>query len=218
MDLPAGCAGFASVFADIIGEPSGTPYRSILPSKLLVSCGSMNPVSVLQLDTAENAGIYRKMVPASLKLADDTSDFPQFAAVYAARLKAEGCAIIDANDPKGSDDSGRLAEMLGISPSLRRRRISENLAKITKLVMDDTSDTAVLCTGGDSLRALMHELGKTKLRPVKELYAGVVLAELQYAGRTWSVITKSGGFGEPDLLIKLLSDIRANNKEMPKYA
>jgi len=49
--------------------------------------------------------------------------------------------------------------------------------------------------------------------PVWEMESGVVLARFTYNGCTRHVITKSGGFGQDDLLICLADQIAWNKTE-----
>ena len=65
----------------------------------------------------------------------------------------------------------------------------------------------LLLTGGDTLLQCMNCVGVRELEPVCELEKGVVLAKFTYRGCTRYVITKSGGFGQEDLLVKLAERI-----------
>ena len=65
----------------------------------------------------------------------------------------------------------------------------------------------LLLTGGDTLLQCMNSVGARELEPVCELESGIVLARFTYQGRTRYVITKSGGFGQEDLLVELADRI-----------
>ena len=52
-----------------------------------------------------------------------------------------------------------------------------------------------------------------ELIPVCELDAGAVLTGFEYRGRTYYIISKSGGFGKPDLFCRLADSIGAGNQE-----
>jgi len=60
-----------------------------------------------------------------------------------------------------------------------------------------------MCTGGDTLLALMRAVNVTELTPVCELDTGVVLTHFTYQRKNHYIISKSGGFGEADLLCRL---------------
>ena len=57
--LCAGCAGFASVLANLLALSGPSPRVPDLPSPFFVVCGSVNPVTCRQLDYAEQAGVPR---------------------------------------------------------------------------------------------------------------------------------------------------------------
>ena len=61
----------------------------------------------------------------------------------------------------------------------------------------------LLLTGGDTLLQCMNSVGVRELEPACELERGVVLARFTYKGCTRHVITKSGGFGNRELLLEL---------------
>ena len=61
----------------------------------------------------------------------------------------------------------------------------------------------LLLTGGDTLLQCMNALGVRKVEPIGELGSGIVLCRFSYRGKEHAVITKSGGFGEEDLLPRL---------------
>ena len=46
-----------------------------------------------------------------------------------------------------------------------------------------------------------------------DLDAGAVLTDFVYAGKAYHIISKSGGFGEPDLFIRLAKSIGAGDHE-----
>ena len=49
----------------------------------------------------------------------------------------------------------------------------------------------------------MKQIGAGQLTPIKEEAPGVVLSKLEYNGYDYPVITKSGGFGNRELLSEL---------------
>jgi uncharacterized protein YgbK (DUF1537 family) len=59
MYLTAGCAGFAAVLPKLLGLKETKTQEKKLTSKLLVICGSINPITGAQLDYAEKQGFFR---------------------------------------------------------------------------------------------------------------------------------------------------------------
>ena len=58
-------------------------------------------------------------------------------------------------------------------------------------------------TGGDTLSAFMKMIGERELVPVCETGNGAFLSILHYRGRQIQIISKSGGFGELDIFVKM---------------
>lgn len=60
--------------------------------------------------------------------------------------------------------------------------------------------------GGDTLLGFMDAIGCRELSPQREILQGVVESEYIYRGVRHSVLSKSGGFGQTDLLLRLESE------------
>ena len=91
-------------------------------------------------------------------------------------------------------------------------RVGLTLYKLDS-VLDGGLDATILCTGGDTLLALMGAVDVAELIPVCELDAGAVLTDFVYKGKTHHIISKSGGFGEPDLFYRLALSVGAGDQE-----
>ena len=112
--------------------------------------------------------------------------------------------ILDSNDPKDNSAAARtFAAERGLDIQEVRVRISNTLGQLMKRLLDGGLEATLMCTGGDTLLALMRAVDVTELTPVGELATGVVLTYFVYHGKTYYIISKSGGFGEPDLLCRL---------------
>ena len=56
-------------------------------------------------------------------------------------------------------------------------------------------------------------MGTAELRPVCELDTGAVLTDFMYMEKTYHIISKSGGFGEPGLFVRLARSLGAGEQE-----
>ena len=56
---------------------------------------------------------------------------------------------------------------------------------------------AIIATGGETARALLIAAGASALRVVDEIEDGMPLLECRLQGKTFPVVTKAGGFGQP---------------------
>ncbi|HWP51606.1 MAG TPA: nucleotide-binding domain containing protein, partial [Clostridia bacterium] len=214
--LAAGCAGFAAIMAQQLELTGKTPIIPTLRPALLVVCGSVNPVTQAQLKYAENNGFGRvrltltqKLDPQWLKSQNCETEVDR----WAAELKTEGRLILDTNDPEGSVETRFYAHLNELSAGQVRMRISAALAALTKKMIGRGLEATLMCTGGDTLLALMQALGVGTLTPVCELEPGVVLSGFTYEGGDYDIITKSGGFGAPTLLCSLADRLSQQAEE-----
>lgn len=215
LHLSAGCAGFAAVLADLLHLNGPAPRLPRLPTALFVACGSVNPVTLRQIRKAEEYGFAHTRLEPAQKL--DPSWIESEACgrkvrTWLEQTKRSGRHILDVNDPDGCDDTARYARAHGLTTEDLRIRISAQLARLMRRLLDSGLDATILCTGGDTLLALMRSVGVTELIPMCEVAAGTVLTHFVYKEKTYYIISKSGGFGEPDLICKLASLVSAGNQ------
>ncbi|MBS6954295.1 MAG: four-carbon acid sugar kinase family protein [Enterocloster asparagiformis] len=205
--IMAGCAGFGAVLPELLGIAAKNP-RPLpdLDPRLLVVCGSVNPITLAQLDEAERAGFTRLRLTPRQKLEPDywqSKDGKDQLIRIEEMLAASPYCIIETNDCGGNQPTADYAAGLGIDSETMRVRISGNLGHLVGLLFTSPSLGTLMLTGGDTLLQCMNCVGIRELEPLCELEKGVVLASFTYNGRTRHVITKSGGFGQESLLTGL---------------
>ena len=215
LHICAGCAGFAGVLADILGLAGPAPRMPVLPKSFFVACGSVNPVTLRQMKTAQDNGFVHIHLSPVQKLEKawlETSDCAGKIRDWLEQARSGRC-ILDVNDPEGTDDTGRYARAHGLTTEDLRVRISGQLACLMKRLLDGGLDATILCTGGDTLLALMRAVGVKELTPQRALATGVVLTHFLYQGKTYHIISKSGGFGAPGLFCELAASVEAGNQK-----
>lgn len=216
LHLSAGCAGFATALADILGLNGPEPQMPQLPEAFFVACGSVNPVTLRQMRRAEQNGFVHIHLEPVQKLESswlESEDCGRKIRIWLEQARTSGRCILDVNDPMGLDDTEVYARVHGLTTEDLRVRISSQLAHLMNRMLDGGLDATILCTGGDTLLALMRTVGVAELTPVRELATGAVLTNFVYEGKTYYIISKSGGFGEPDLFCKLAAFVRAGNQK-----
>lgn len=207
LHISAGCAGFGAVLPGLLGL--GHPERVAMPRldpRLLVVCGSVNPITLAQLDHAEKAGFARMRLAPRQKLQPGYWDSPDGAAArrqMEQMLAEHPLAIIDSNDAGGNQPTAAYAEELGCSLETMRVRIASSLGSLVAGIFHSPNLGTLLLTGGDTLLQSMRCAGVSELEPVCEMEKGVVLARFTCNGCTRHIITKSGGFGQASLLTDL---------------
>lgn len=221
LHISAGCAGFGAVLPELLGL--GHPERvsrPVLDPRLLVVCGSVNPITLAQLDRAEKAGFVRirleprqKLLPKYWQSPEGKAACQQIEGILAQHPRC----IIDSNDAGGNQPTAQYAEELGYSLETMRVQIASGLGDLVAQIFHSPALGTLLLTGGDTLLQSMRCAGVTELEPVCEIEKGVVLARFTCGGCTRYVITKSGGFGQETLLTSLADSLQGPPAETPRH-
>lgn len=209
----AGCAGFAAFLPRLLSLSDGSRLEAPkLDPRLLVLCGSVNPITLRQMDTAEQAGFSRLRLTPRQKLEPgywESEDGKAALADIEKMLEANPYCMIETNDEGGNQLTADYAAARGIDLDGLRIGIASSVGHMFGALFDSPNLGTLLLTGGDTLLQCMNCVGVQELEPVCELEKGVVLARFTYKGCTRYVITKSGGFGQADLLLELADRIAA---------
>lgn len=206
LSLLAGCAGFASVLPQLLELEPAEQTQPVFTPRLLTLCGSINPITLEQLDAAQSKGIPRILLTARQKLEENWIDTPEGQEVlcqWAQIISSHHSTIIDCDGTGNPRELEALREEMGLSFEQMRCRIAETMGKILKALLDKGTEATILVTGGDTLLAGMSQLGQEELIPIREITPGVVLSQIRYREHNYNLLSKSGGFGTPDLLAQL---------------
>ena len=198
LNITAGCAGFGKALANIIYNKR-TITQNDINFPLLIVCGSMNPVTKKQIAFAENNGFDRISLTME-QLCDkqywDTVKGQEDMNQY---LKMDQPLMFETYGNISADKVNGVPE----ERTELRFRIGQSLGYLVKnLILSDINRT-LLFTGGDTLYQSMRVLGITEIKPLKELFPGIVLGSIDFEDKKHYIITKSGGLGNEDLFIKL---------------
>ena len=202
----AGCAGVGGSLHKVLSLAGREPETPALEHGLLVLCGSVNPITRAQLRRAEDAGFGHvhlrpdeKLVPGVFQSEAGQARIRELQAM----LLANPYLIIDANDEGENEPTRAWAEARGLDMDRIRVLISGALGDIMRELIRGEIPGSLLITGGDTLMECMKRLGVYQMEPVGELSAGVVYSRFAYRGKTYGIISKSGGFGKETLLCDL---------------
>lgn len=202
----AGCAGFAATLPGVLGLARGRPEAARSTGRLVALCGSMHPVTRAQIAHAAAHGFAHVRLRPEEKLGIEAADIGRIAALCA----EEPFAIIDAGDP--DDGTATLAARTGIPPTQVRARVAASLAVLGVGLLRAGVNSTLLVTGGDTLAALLDVAGGPPLTPLAEAEPGVVRGRLDCGGQMVDMITKSGGFGDEGLLMRLAELLRTEGR------
>ncbi len=213
--LTAGNAGFAEFLSPLIGLEGRKHSYSFEGKDLLILSGSINRVSLDQLDRAAREGYHRYILQGEMKVREDyfSSHSGDGLLLESLRICHEkGVAIIDGGDPKSDALSYEYAEENGIDIKDLWIPISKNIGGLVKRAIELDGGVNILCIGGDTLSEALLALGIESISPIDEILQGVVLNRIEYNGRAVSLMTKSGGFG-PEDLVERLDDMISGQKQ-----
>ena len=190
--LAVGAAGLCKALATELLQAGGPEHPMLAPSRdhppIVAVVGSHSPVTTQQVDElASQSDLHVARLDASAWL----EGHPALATMLAT---AQGCAV--RGDPVVLA-VGRAA------PDVPTRAIVERMAQAAEPLLRDAS-TLVL-TGGDTARTVLDRLGVERLQVLGELEPGICLSR---DGERF-VVTKAGGFGDSQSLVRVLRHLRA---------
>ena len=205
LKLTAGCAGFAKVLAKALGFDGKPKEIRGMPERFLMLCGSVNPVTRVQMDFAARHGFKYMALSPEQKLNPawpGSQECRESAKKWMAEI-VKCNSVLDANNPAETEQTNNYIKSHNLNLDQVMHNISHAIAGAGKALIDEGLDARLMCVGGDTLLALMEAVGVTELVPLCEIALGVVLTSFEYSGKRYYIMTKSGGFGEPDLLVNL---------------
>ena len=206
MQVLSGCAGFATALPKVIDLSGALPVEQQPTSAFFVACGSVNPITVAQLHEAEGHGFKHYYLGLEQLLA---KDFPTAGAIeqavetVAATLgKGQNC-ILDTNTKPGEKPAEEYAKEHGLNMTELGKVISAHMGLTIKKLLEKKPDATMLIKGGDTLMGFMQAEHISEIVPVKEVSTGTVLSLITIGGKTYNIISKSGGFGDKNLLAEV---------------
>ncbi|MCU0868472.1 MAG: hypothetical protein MUF30_02560 [Burkholderiales bacterium] len=176
--------------------------------------GSAGLTAALARAWADAASVAGGLAPIDAPLLFVIGSRAEASRVQAERLAMAGVDVIDAPDghvPAGGLPAGDLvlratrgAERDGADAAA----VAARLAHGTLALVDARPVGAIVATGGDTAVALLRAAGQPQVDVLAELLPGIAVARLVVAGRTLPLVTKAGGFGAPDALVRIRGRLR----------
>lgn len=207
--LLAGCAGLSSALVQILFGAGSMPVMEDsslenLDSRMLVMCGSVNRVSADQCAYAKDHGAPSPELPFEAKLDPDWLDTDEAASFVEKAVDAWESSPITVLD-NSERFTREMVEAAGYVWNVEdiRATVASCLGGVAARLAKTKGDCTVLVMGGDILQAFLAHMGVSELAIVGEPTTGVVMSEFASDGSLVRVISKSGGFGPPDLFISL---------------
>lgn len=204
----AGCAGLAGVLADVYNLSRMEFKQPALPQRTLVLSGSLHPVTARQLRYARQQGIY------GISLCKEQLYCPQYLRTSEGRLFSQ--RLVE----QAQQQRHLLIEVADMSltadkidhSTAAREIVSYNIGSIGSALVHANIPAVYVFTGGDTLMAVMQQLGTSFLRPIAEILPGLVLSETILNGQSLFIVSKSGGFGPDDTFMQIITYLEQHVK------
>ena len=205
--LPCGSAGLAGAVAS----------HFTAPSRIIVVSGSVNKVSLKQIETAVkelDVKIIEPSLSGILKSQERVDEEVRMLVEEAEKALAEGKDVIFrlASSEEIILKIRREGRKLGMGKMQVADLILSILSRATKTVLDRHKISGLVLVGGDTAIRVMKELGVEAVRSDSELLPGVPISRI--IGGTLSgmrIVTKAGGFGNPYTLVKIIKSLKENS-------
>ncbi|MBM7871406.1 uncharacterized protein YgbK (DUF1537 family) [Clostridium pascui] len=206
----AGCAGFASYLPEIL-ELTGTNNEVLEKTEgVFVACGSLNPITKEQVKYALSNGFNHINLTPEQKLSTDyfkKENGKKELLQIIESCKQNKLLVVDTFDAENMDATLNYAKENGIRKKDIRNKISDCLGEVVKSIMDSGISRTFMITGGDTLMGLMRQVNCTQLHPVCEIEQGAVLSFMYLNEKKLQIVSKSGGFGEKEVIVKIAQKV-----------
>ncbi len=195
----AGCSGFASILPELLDLPRAPLAPVRLAPPMLAVCGSLNEVSRGQVRHAEHSGIPSHFLdPRFVGMGAKRRTFRRDLALrIASALTSTGAAILT------TQTSGAGYAAFKGSSGRSGRAVAGAVAGVVREVMSFARPSTLVLFGGDTAFGIVDALGIEGFQPVREISQGVVVSRARQGGRDLFLVTKAGGFGEADILVRI---------------
>jgi D-threonate/D-erythronate kinase len=203
----AGPAGFAELLPGLLGMARVDRPRRLPVERLLVVSGSVNDVTLRQVDTAIRAGAVRLVVPVDALLGQADGAVVVNAAV--GLLEANHDVIVTAAVSRDDVERCRATGALkGLDAAEVSSRVAAELGRVGGRILARVKGTGVASFGGDTSLGVVQALACRGMVPQEELAAGLVVSEAMLPSGSLTLVTKSGGFGPPDAVALVKRSLR----------
>jgi len=204
----AGAGAFVPLLPKLMGAPMGELSRGLaIGQPCLILNGSLHPVGLKQVVTAEQAGT------AAIVLQPDCFFGPNAERQFAGRvaeartLLRQGASVIvrTVAIPEETNEFRAAAEKAGYSGHTIHVAITETLARFGSALLEETMPHTLISFGGELAEQLWLSLRVREARMLGFAHDHLAVTEaVTETNRQFVWATKPGGFGAPTLLTGLL--------------
>lgn len=208
----AGSAGFAEILAEYLANKKAHFDIEFKTEDILFVCGSVNATSLTQCKYAQEKGFPLVTLKFSHIVSDNydnNSDFSDDKKFLNEKItKNKYLLIKTSSSDKVIEDAIKYTKENNIKMETLTENISKNTGKLIKEIIIENKVQNLVVFGGDTLAGILCALECTSIIPIREISPGVVFAKTFFKWRSLNIITKAGGFGEENIIEKIINFIR----------
>jgi uncharacterized protein YgbK (DUF1537 family) len=207
----AGTAGFAEFLPRVLDFQKQVCPAPGFSGPLLVINGSLNPVALSQISSAIRGGF--KSVPLNpstlVHEGGPCSESADSLVACAITNLAQGRDLVlhSVLDREQVELFSREAERIQLSASDLHRRVAQNTGRLIHRIVSTSRVGTLVVFGGDTLLGIAAAFQWNQFRPLTEMLPGLTASQPAPAVAPL-VISKAGGFGAADLLLRLRELVR----------
>ena len=193
--LWAGSAGLALALGNVYPGPNAAtaPAAPAPVHRVLIVVGSLSEASREQLRTlAEDYGCETVPVAGQFGVNEEVFGTARTA------LSGNACAALHSADDRDASGAGLFVEAL---------------AEVVAGLSEEELFDALVLTGGETAVGVARRLGAVGIRLEGEMEPGIPVGTL-IGLKPYRVVTKAGGFGRPDTLVKVVQGLLGEGKEL----
>lgn len=216
LGVMAGCAGFASVLGDFLKLEAQKVEVPVITDKMLIICGSINEITRGQIEYAEKKGMKRITMTPVQQLTKGYLNSEE-GKIWLHQVKQDCEAGVTCVIETGISNMEKVAEYrrkYHIPLEQARVTISKTLGDVLKHLLEMGLEATFMIIGGDTLAGFITEIHCGEITIYRELEQGTVLSSIKTEGKEQWIISKSGGFGEPELLMEVEKLVKKGGRRM----
>ena len=214
--LWVGSAGLARALGEVYPGPcSGAVSRApVSASGVLVVVGSVNRVTREQLRRLEEEpGVTPAVLDTAAMVCGSSEDaVKKTTEAVRAALSQNWCVILCS---AAGEEVGYALRRSTVSEGEISERVGDALARVVSGLSGEDLFDALVLTGGDTAVRVARELGATGILLHGEVELGIPVGTL-LGPRSYRVVTKAGGFGNPDTLRGVVDALVNSRKDEEK--
>ena len=218
----AGCAGFAEFLPGLLQEDPNQMPEVKADHGMIVISGSINPISFRQIRRAREEGVPCVTLSWSRKMNlhyASGQEINSFVSELQDVYERERQIVIEASDSRAAENNADfqlLQNGFAFLDTQARQRVADSVAEIVYTMVRRGIKGIYVFIGGDTMATVMKRLNCKRIVPLKELMPGIVLSKVFFETGEMMAISKSGGFGDEDALVRLFNEVKKAREENKK--